>query len=282
MFEILQLPFVQRAFVIGGVSAVAFGLVGTFIVVRRIGYLAGAIAHTAFGGIGIGLYLQYLFAGTILAHFFPPMGIAVAAALLSAVLVGVIKNRVKEREDTVIGIVWAVGMSLGLLLMNAVPSNVNISNYLFGDIILNTPNDAVMVLVLSAAVLVFVFVFFQRLEAVCFDEEFTELRGIKARQYFYLLLLLCALTVVLLLRIVGIVLVIAMLTLPAAAACRFAQRLSSICVLSVLFGAFSTWGGILLSIGFDISTGPTIVLTAALLYIAALFKPVRKSQGNSL
>ncbi|MDR0870135.1 MAG: metal ABC transporter permease [Planctomycetaceae bacterium] len=277
MFDVLQLPFIQRAFLIGAVSAVAFGLVGTFIVVRRIGYLAGAVAHTAFGGIGIGLYLQYVLAGTALAQFFPPLGVAVAVALLSAILVGVIKNKVKEREDTVIGVVWAVGMALGILLMNATPGSTNISNYLFGDIILNTPDDMVMVCILSAVVLLFVAVFFQRLEAVCFDEEFSRIRGVKTTFYFYLLLLLCALTVVLLVRIVGVILVIAMLTLPAAAACRFAHRLLPICALAVMFGIISTTGGLLISVCLNLSTGPVIVLTAAALYIAALLKPHRRN-----
>jgi zinc transport system permease protein len=270
MLEILQLAIIQRAFLIGAVAAVACGFIGSFVIVRRIGYLTGAVAHTAFGGIGIGIYLQYKLAETVFAPLFPPMGTAVVVAVLSAILIGFIKNHVKEREDTVIGAVWAVGMALGLQLMNATPGNVNISNYLFADITLNNDQDVVLVVLLSSVVSLFVLVFFQKLEATAFDEEFAKLRGVPTAFYYYLLLVLTALTVVLLVRIVGVVLVIAMLTLPAATACRFAQRLFSICLIAILFGVLATWGGLLLSVWLNLSTGPGIVLFAAFIYLASL------------
>jgi zinc transport system permease protein len=275
MFETLQLPFMQRAFLIGAIAAVPFGLIGTFVVVRRIGYLAGAIAHCAFGGIGIGLYLQHLLLATTLAIFFPPMGVSVAVAVLSAMMLGVIRIKAKEREDTIIGTIWSVGMALGLLLIELTPGNINISNYLFGNILLIPQNDVFLVITLSLVVLGFVLVFFKRLEAVCFDEEFARLRGVPTTFYFQLLLVLTALTVVLLVRIVGILLVIAMLTFPAATACRFAKRLFPICLLSVLIGVITTWLGLLLSVLGNLSAGPTIVLVAAAGYLLSL---LRRSQ----
>ncbi|MDR1963115.1 MAG: metal ABC transporter permease [Planctomycetaceae bacterium] len=275
MFETFQLPFMQRAFLIGAIAAIPFGLIGTFVVVRRIGYLAGAIAHCAFGGIGIGLYGQYLLAATVLATFFPPMGVSVLVAVFSAMLIGLIQTQAKEREDTIIGVIWAAGMALGLLLLELTPGNVNIANYLFGNILLITQADVFWVSSLSVVVLFVVLVFFKRLEAVCFDEEFARLRGVATMFYFQLLLILTALTVVLLVRVVGIVLVIAMLTLPAATACRFAKRLFPICLLAILFGWVVTWLGLVLSVCANLSTGPTIVLVAAAVYLVSLLYPFR-------
>ena len=277
MLEILQLPFMQRAFLVGAIAAIPFGLIGTFVVVRRIGYLAGAIAHCAFGGIGIGLYLQHILAGTLLAAFCPPIGVAVLVAILSALLIGVIRIKAGEREDTIIGAVWAIGMAVGLLLFEMTPGNTNIANFLFGNILLISRTDILLVSILSTVVLLLVFLFFKRLEAVCFDEEFARLRGIPTSFYFQLLLVLTAITVVLLVRIVGIVLVIAMLTLPAATACRLARRLLPICLLSVFLGFISTWLGLILSAATDLTAGPTIVITASLFYLISLLFPVAKN-----
>ena len=277
ILETLQQPFMQRAFLVGAIAAVPFGLIGAFVVVRRIGYLAGAIAHCAFGGIGIGLYLQYLLAGTLVASFFSPMFVALAVAVLSALLVGVIRIKAKEREDTIIGAVWAFGMALGLLLFEKTPGNTGITNFLFGNILLITPTDVVLVSTLTILILASVFLLFKRLEAVCFDEEFARLRGVPTTFYFQLLLVLTALTVVLMVRIVGIVLVIAMLTLPAATACRLARKLFSICILSTILAVLSTWIGLGVSVWGNFSAGPAIVLVAVVFYVFSLLFSVSKN-----
>ncbi len=275
-FDTIQLPFVQRAFMIGAMAAIPFGLIGTFVVVRRIGYLTGAIAHCAFGGIGVGLYLQYLLTTTAAtvawAGIADPMLVSVVVAVASALLIGVLRIKAQEREDTIIGVIWAVGMALGVLLLEMTPGNANISNYLFGSILLITRTDVRLVAGLSVLILGAVLLFFKRFEAVCFDEEFARLRGIPTAFYFQLLLVLSALSVVLLVRIVGIILVIAMLTLPAATACRFADRLFSISLLAILFGFLCTWTGLLLSVWGNLSPGPTIVLVSALFYLLSLFR----------
>ncbi len=267
----------QRAFLIGAIAAVPFGVIGTFVVVRRIGYLAGAIAHCAFGGIGVGLYLQYLLAASALAALFDPMYMSLIVAILSALLIGVVRLKAKEREDTIIGAIWAVGMGLGLLFLEQTPGNVNISNFLFGNILLITKQDIWLVAVLSLFVLLLVGLFFKRLEAVCFDEEFARLRGVSTTFYFQLLLVLTAMTVVLMVRVVGIVLVIAMLTLPAATAGRLTKRLLPMCLLSVLLGVFSSWVGLLIVCFFgNLPAGPTIILVAATAYLLSFFTVFRR------
>ncbi|MDR1924954.1 MAG: metal ABC transporter permease [Planctomycetaceae bacterium] len=274
MFDTLFSPIILQAFFIGGMASVSFGLIGSFIVVRRIGYLAGAIAHCAFGGIGIGIGLQYVvtLSGFSVFKFLAPdpMIAAMIVAIISALSIGMIRLVSKEREDTVIGMIWALGMALGLFLLETVPSNRNISDYLLGTIIFNTQQDAINVTILSGMILVIVLLLFKRFEAVCFDEEFMRLRGINATFYFQLLLVLTAITVVILVQIVGIVLVIAMLTIPAATACRFAQRLSGICFFAVVFGFASNWLGLLASVCLNFPPGPTIVLIASAIYFVAL------------
>jgi zinc transport system permease protein len=274
MWEMFFSSIILQAFIIGGLSAVSFGLIGVFIVVRRIGYLAGAIAHCAFGGIGIGIALQYLATLSIFAvfkKFIPdPMFVAVIVAIISALLIGAIRIVSKEREDTVIGAIWATGMAIGLFLVEIVPNNRNISDYLFGTIIFNTRDDVISVLILSVVVFLVVFLFFKRFEAICFDEEFARLRGVNTTFYFQILLVLTAITVVILVRVVGIVLVIAMLTLPAATACRFVNRISSACILSVFLGFISNSLGLFISVFFNLPPGPVIVMVASLFYFGTL------------
>ncbi|MCL2743663.1 MAG: metal ABC transporter permease [Planctomycetaceae bacterium] len=281
MLETLQLPFMQRAFLLGAVAAVPFGLIGTFVVVRRIGYLAGAIAHCALGGIGIGLFLQYILltvcascgAAVLLGHCLNPTVVPLAVAVAAALLIGFVHLRTGEREDTIIGAIWSVGMALGLLLFELTPGSVNISNYLFGNILLITPSDVALVCFLCFVVLLTVMLFFKRLEAVCFDEEFSRIRGVSSTFYFQLLLVLTALTVVLLVKVVGIILVIAMLTLPAASASKLANRLLPICLYSIVICFLCTWTGLLISVYFNLPSGPSIVLTAVAVYLGTfLFK----------
>ncbi|MDR2762787.1 MAG: metal ABC transporter permease [Planctomycetaceae bacterium] len=274
MWDTFFSPIIIQAFVIGGLSAIAFGLIGVFIVVRRIGYLAGAIAHCAFGGIGVGIGLQYLAtlsSFAVFQVFVPdPMVVAMIVAIISALMIGVIRMVSKEREDTVIGAIWATGMAIGLFLVEIVPNNRSISNYLFGTIIFNTKEDALSVLLVSIIVFGIVFLFFKRFEAICFDEEFARLKGVNTAFYFQLLLVLTAITVVILVRVVGIVLVIAMLTLPAATACRFVNRISSACILSVIFGFISNCFGLFISVCFNLPPGPVIVMVASLFYFVTL------------
>lgn len=271
LWDVVFSPFMRNAFIAGAIASVPFGLIGTFVVVRRIGYLAGAIAHSAFGGIGIGLFLQHFLGATAVGFLFRPMGVSLAVALLSALLIGWVRLRAKEREDTIIGIIWAVGMSLGLLLLQKTPGSSNIANFLLSNILMISQRDLLPFSILSGVVAVVVLVFFKRFEAVCFDEEFARLRGIPTEFYFQLLLVLTALTVVLLLQVVGIILVIALLTLPAATAARWANRLFPIATLAVLFAWISIWLGLVLCAWLDTTAGPTIVLVAAAGYVVSLF-----------
>ena len=258
--------FLRLALYVGALASLAFGIIGTYVVTRRISYLAGAIAHCVFGGIGAGLYLQTV----VGLKWFDPIYGAVASAILAAVIIGMVSLYSAQREDTVIGALWAVGMAAGLLFVDLTPGYFDISSYLFGDILLLTQRDVWMVAVLDVVILALSIYFYNTLLAVCFDDEFAKLRGIPVGPFFILLLCLTALTVVLLVRMVGIVMVIALLTLPAAVAGHFARRLWQMMILAVLFCMAFTWSGLALSYTYNLSSGPTIIAIAGIVYLTVL------------
>lgn len=273
-----DIPFMRYAFCVGLLASVAFGVVGTYVVVRRITYVAGAIAHSVLGGIGIALYVQQ-------AHeiaWISPIAGAVIAALLAALVIGLVSTYAKEREDTVIGAIWAVGMAVGLIFLYKTPGYFDPMSYLFGDITLISRKDIWIVAGLDVIVVVLSVVFYSKLLAVSFDEEFARLRGVNVTLYYLLLVCLTALTVVLLVRVVGIVMVVALLTLPAAVAGHFSRRLWQMMLLSVVFCAAFTVGGLGLSYSEDLPAGPTIIVIAgaAYLLVATLGRLLRRRRAT--
>jgi zinc transport system permease protein len=256
--------FLQHALLAGALASVACGIVGTYVVVRRITYVAGGIAHCILGGIGAAVYLQRACGWSWL----EPMHGAVAAALLAAVLIGVVSLRAKQREDTVIGALWAIGMSAGVMFLAASPGYAkDLTSYLFGNILMATASDLWLIGALDVLVLALGLVFYNQFLAVCFDEDFARARGLNVEFYYLLLLVLTALTVVLLVTVVGVVLVIALLTLPVAVAGHFARRLWQMMVLSALLTVGLTAGGLALSYGPNLPAGATIVLLAGTVYL---------------
>ena len=266
--------FLRLALYVGLLASLPFGIIGTYVVTRKISYLAGAISHCVFGGIGAGLYIQIKLGFS----WFNPVYGAVASALLAAVIIGLISLYAKEREDTAIGALWAVGMAAGLLFIDMTPGYFDITSYLFGDILLISKYDLWMVICLDVVVAVILILFFNKLLIVCFDSEFAYLRGINASALYILLLCLTALTVVLLVRIVGIVMVIALLTIPAAIAGLFTKRLWQMMVLSTILCAAFTWSGLAISYQFKLSSGPAIIMLAGLTYLIIL--PVMRIKRN--
>lgn len=258
--------FLRLALMVGILASVSFGIIGTYIITRRISYIAGAISHCAFGGIGAGLFLR----NKIGLAWFDPMHGALAAALLAAVIIGLVSLYASQREDTVIGALWAVGMAAGLLFIDLTPGYYNLASYLFGDILLISKSDLWMVLVLDGVVVALSVYFYNTLLGVCFDQEFTRLRGVQVGPFYILLLCLTALTVVLLVRVVGIVMVIALLTLPAAVAGQFARRLWHMMILATLFCMAFTWTGLSISYSYSLSSGPTIIMVAGATYLLVI------------
>jgi zinc transport system permease protein len=270
-------PFLRYALIVGLLASVSLGIVGSYVVTRRITYIAAAISHCVLGGIGAAYYLNK---AQGLAWCDPLYG-ALAAALLAAVVIGMVSLYAKQREDTVISAVWAIGMAVGLLFFSQTPGYVGPAmSYLFGDILLISSQDVWLVAIMDVIVVALGLGLSPKLLAVCFDDEFAELRGVKVKLYYLLLLCLTALTVVLLVRVVGIVLVIALLTLPAAVAGHFARRLWQMMLVAVFCSMLFVTTGLAVSYPWNLPSGPVIILIAGAAYLlVALVTRLRKRHG---
>jgi len=268
--ELLGLPFVQRMLVAGLLASVACGIVGTLVVVRRIVFISGGIAHTAFGGIGLAYYLQDRLAWT----WFEPTWGAALFAMGAAAVVAAPQLRRRLREDSTIGVLWVVGMALGVLLLGLVDrTRVQVQDpvsLLFGNILLIDTHDLWLMAALVAVILLAVVLLFKDLQILTFDEEFARLSGVHVPFTNLLLLVLISLTVVVLIKVVGVVLVIAMLTIPAAIAGLAVKNLRAMMVLAVVIAIITTLGGAILSLILDLPPGATIVLLMSALFGVAL------------
>ncbi len=258
-----NIPFFRYAIITGILASIPFGVIGTYVVVRRISYIAGAISHCVLGGVGVGLYMEKAMG----ISWFGPLHGAIAVALLSAVILTLVSLMAKQREDSVIGALWAAGMATGLLFIAKTPGYNDPMSYLFGNILLITQNDIFRIMALDVLVLIFVGIFYNKFLAICFDDEFASLRGLKTHWLYLLLLCLTALTIVLLVRIVGIVMVIALLTLPAAIAGNFASNIRSIMLISTLLCSIFIVSGLGASYSLDLPSGPVIIILAAVFYL---------------
>jgi zinc transport system permease protein len=263
-----EYPFLQNALATGLLASVACGVVGTYVVVRRISYIAGGIAHCVLGGIGAALYLRTVHG----VSWADPLLGAIIAALGAAFIIGWVSLKSREREDTVIGALWAIGMAAGILFIWSTPGyREDLMSYLFGNILMVASGDLWLIVALDAGVVALALAFYNQFLAVCFDEEQARLRGLRVEFYYLLLLCLTALTVVLLVTVVGIVLVIALLTLPIAVAGCFARRMWQMMILSVLLSMAFTTTGLALSYGPNMPAGATIILLAGAVYLAVVF-----------
>jgi zinc transport system permease protein len=260
------IPFLRLALFSGLLASIAFGIIGTYVVARRITYIAGAISHCVLGGIGAGLFLQNAMGIT----WFGPLTGAIVAALAAAIIIGLVSLRANQREDTAIGALWSIGMAIGLLFIAKTPGYLEPMSYLFGNILLISEADLWLVLVLDALVVGTATLFYHQFLAVCFDEEYARLRGIRTDIFYLLLLCLTALTVVLLVRVVGIVMVIALLTLPAAVAGNFARSLGQMMVLATVCSMVFISSGLAVSYSHDLPSGPTIIVLSGLVYLGVI------------
>lgn len=259
-------PFIRYAFFAGLLGSAAFGIVGSYVTVRRISSMAGAIAHSVLAGVGAALYFGSREGFSWLT---PTVGAAVAG-LLAALLIGLVSLYSKEREDTVIGAIWAVGMAVGVLFIARTPGYVDPMSYLFGNILIVSRSDLSMILWLDILVVILGLLLFRKFQAVSFDEEFALVRGMRARLYYLLLLLLSALTIVLMAQIVGIIMVIALLTIPPAVAGLFARSLGGMMIGATAAAALFTSGGMMLSYTLDLPSGSVIIVFAGGVYLLTL------------
>lgn len=263
--EALSYPFFQRALIAGLLASIACGIVGTFVVVRGIASISGGLAHAAFGGVGLGYF----------AGFDPTLG-ALGFGLASALGIEVAERRLKQGIDTLIAMVWAIGMAVGIVFIALAPGPApDLMGYLFGNILFVPARFLLFIAGLDLVIVCVVILLFRRLEAVAFDEEFASVIGMPVEALSLLLLALVATTVVILIRVVGVILVLALLTMPAAIARHWTDALAPMMGLATAVGAASITVGLFFSwtlasvFSLDVPTGPAIILLAAVVYAAS-------------
>lgn len=259
--------FLRNAVLTAVLASIASGVVGTYVVTRRITYIAGGIAHCVLGGMGAAQYCRKVYGWS----WAEPILGALVAAVIAAWIIGLVSLRAKEREDTVIGALWAIGMAIGILFLSQTPGyNTELMSYLFGNFLMVRDFDLGVLAVLDLVVVLAGLIFYNQFLAVCFDNEFARLRGVPVEFYYLGLLGLTALTVVLLISVVGIVMVIALLTLPVAVAGHFSRSLWQMMLMASALSMTLTTSGLALSYGSNLPAGATTIVLAGAVYLFVL------------
>ena len=257
IMEWLQYTFFQHALWGSLLASIACGLVGTYIVTRRLVFISGGLTHASFGGIGIGLYTGL-----------SPILSAAVFAVLSALGVEWLSKRRDMREDSAIAVFWALGMAVGVMFTFLSPGFApDLSAYLFGNILTITQGDLMLLAIVSGLLAAFFVLFRHPIVQVAFDREFARSQGLPVRMIEYVLMMFIALTIVACLRMVGIVLVISLLTIPQMTANLFSHRFHRIVWLSIGIGCLSCLGGLCVSFQGDIPSGASIIFFSILIYV---------------
>jgi zinc transport system permease protein len=266
VIEALHYEFMRNALLAGLLASIACGIIGTLVVVNRIVFISGGIAHAAYGGIGIAFFFGL-----------PPMAGAAGFSLLISAVMGVVTLEHKYRADTIIGVLWAVGMALGVILIDLTPGyNVDLMSYLFGSILAVPASDLWLMGVLDLIITLTVIILYKEFLALSYDEEFALIRGIHVRALYFLLLGLVALSVVMIIRVVGLILVLALLTIPPYLAERYTGSIKSMMACAILFSLAFTVIGLGMSYVFNLTSGATVIMVGAAFFcLSTLFDWIR-------
>ena len=262
-------PFLLRGLLAGLLASLACGLIGPYVITRRIVFLSGAIAHMSVGGLGAAIWLAAVLPERF--AWLQPMHGAILTALGAAVLIGFVHRRVDEPMDTLIGALWAIGMAVGILLIKFTPGyHTELMSYLFGSIAYVSREHVTLLVWLNAAIVLTVVIFYKRLLAVCLDQQQAELQGIHVLGTNIVLLCLVALTVICLTQMVGLILVIALLSLPAATVAHHVGRMGWMMLASTLLCMLITTVPRIAVYGTSVSPESAIVLAAAGVYLLSV------------
>lgn len=260
-------PLLLAAFLAGLASSVVSGIIGSYVVVKRIVFIGGSISHAVLGGIGFCIWLQR---AQGVASADPLLG-ALAAAILSALIMGWIHLNYRQREDSAIAAIWSIGMAVGILFISQTPGfNVELTNFLIGNILWVSKEDLLILSALDIGVILLILCLHKRFLAICFDEEQARLQGLPVHTLYFLLLILIAISIVLLIQVVGIVLVMTMMTIPAAIANLLTTRLSWMMLFAIAISSAFCISGNIAAYYLDWPTGATIALIAGIVYICSL------------
>ncbi len=260
MFEALQFDFMQNALLAGLLTSVICGVIGTLVVVNRIVFLSGGIAHAAYGGIGLAFFCGW-------PYLLGMLGFALGAAVIMAL----VTLKMKHRADTIIGVVWAVGMATGIILLDLTPGyNVDLMSYLFGSILTVPTSDLWIMLWVGVLICGVVTFYYNDFLAMSYDEEFAQIRGVPVRFLYLLLIGMIALAIVVIIQIVGLILVIALITIPPFMAEKYVRSLFKMMIISSLLGMIFTISGLWLAYAYDLTSGASIILVAGTGFFVSL------------
>ncbi|MBU1119230.1 metal ABC transporter permease [Patescibacteria group bacterium] len=260
MIELFEHTFMQYALLGGLLISIAAGIIGTLVVIQRRVFIAGGIAHSAYGGVGIAYFLG---ASPILGALFFSLG--------AGLFMGFIERRSRQRVDTIIGVMWALGMAIGILFIDLTKGYVvDLMSFLFGSIVAISPFDIALIVFVDLFVVFLVAVLYKDILAYSFDPEFSELMDRKSKVLLYIMMVLMSLAVVVMIRLVGVILVIALLTIPASIAEQFVQKLKPLMIVSILLSVLFITVGLVLSYYLNVTAGALIVLIAGAFYLFSL------------
>lgn len=268
MIDALQFEFMRHALMAGLLASVICGIMGTLVVVNRIVFLSGGIAHVAYGGIGLAFFFGWPYlAGTL--------GFSLTAAMLMAA----VTLKAKHRADTIIGVFWAMGMATGIILLDLTPGyQADLMSYLFGSILTVPLTDVWIMLALGALVAVLVVVYYSDLLAMSYDEEFARIRGVPVHALYFTMIGMLAVTIVMVIQVVGLILVIALLTIPPFIMEKYARSLLQMMLGASLLGAAFTVAGLWISYEWNLTAGAAIIMVAGITFFLSL--AVEKLSGR--
>ncbi len=266
--QVWQLDFMRNALLACVLVSVVAGVIGTLVVLNQIVFISGGIAHAAYGGVGIAYYLG----------FNPVLG-AVGFSVLSSLAMGLVQRSQRQRADTLIGVMWAFGMAIGIIFLSMSPGyKADLMSYLFGSILAVSALDLWLTGAIALFVLVFVNLFYRPLLAISFDETFSTVRNLKVSALYMAMILLIGLSVVIAMRVVGLILVIALLTIPAAIAGLFLRDMRKIMFLASGLSLALSLTGLLLAYALNLPAGAVIILTMVIAYLAALLVAAKRDR----
>ena len=255
----LQYAFFRNALLGSLFASIACGIIGTYVVSRRLVFISGGITHASFGGLGVGFYFNL-----------PPIPSAMAFSVLSAFGIQWLSRKQGVREDSAIAVFWSLGMAIGIVLTFLSPGYApNLSEYLFGNILTITQGDIIALALLSIVLILFFLLFFHAIVSVSFDVEFARTRRVPTQFIEYAMMLFIAVTIVLSIRLVGIVLLMSLITVPQMTANLFTVNYSKIISLSILFSFVGCVAGLLLSYYLNVPSGAFIIFVLIVMFFIA-------------
>jgi zinc transport system permease protein len=259
MTDFLNYDFMRNALLAGILSSIACGIIGTLVVINRLSSLSGGIAHTAYGGLGLSVFFKL-----------PLLLGAMIFSLMSTFIMGYISSEKKERSDTLIGVIWAMGMAFGIIMIDLSKGYyADILSFLFGSILAVSNNSIIFLLIIDILCVLTITLFYKEIIAFSYDEEFAQICGIRVKLLYYFLLVLITFCIIGLIRIVGLILVIALFTIPPSIAELFTNKIKNIIIYSTILGIFFTIFGLIVSYYLNLTAGATIILILGISYFCS-------------